>query len=82
MIKFSGPANYKITVQGILTETFLNSFEGLKVVTEKDEENKYSTKIDIRIKDQAELSGIINTLYEWRFPILLVEYESDILNDF
>ena len=82
LIKFNEPANYKIAVQGILTETFLQSFEGIKILTEKDDKNSYSTKINVRIKDQAELSGIINALYDWGFPILLVEYEDKILKDF
>ena len=81
MIKFNKPANYKIAVQGILTETFLQSFEGLKILTEKDDKNSYYTKINVRIKDQAELSGIISALYDWGFPILLIEYEDEILKD-
>ena len=81
MIKFNGPATYKIKVQGILSETFLSSFNGIKSSTEKDLENKYVTTIEIIIKDQAELSGIINSLYEWRYPILLVECGGEILDD-
>ena len=82
MIKFNGPATYKIKVQGILSETFLNSFDGVKCSTEKELGNKYVTTIEIKIKDQAELSGIINSLYEWRYPILLVECEGEILNEY
>ena len=82
MIKFNGPANYKIIVQGTLPEKFMYCFEGLEIVTVKDKSHKCCTVINTRIKDQAELSGMINTLYEWGYPILLVECEGKIVNEY
>ncbi len=81
VIKFSGPASYTISIQGSLSEELLSYFEGIKVKSEKKSDTAIITTLECRIKDQSELSGIINTLYEWRYPILLVECEGETIKD-
>jgi len=82
-IKFSGPADYKIIVQGRLTSEFLNFFNVLNIFPEENSENgNFITKLTVSVKDQAELAGLLNSLYEWRYLILLVECEHEILKSF
>ena len=49
-----------------------------KSVNETDK--NITTSIRVKIKDQAELSAVMNTLYEWRYTILLVKCEGSTLN--
>jgi len=74
-VRFSGPAEYSITVQGKLPESITEKFEGIEnyFVTETDQST--ITSIKIKIKDQAQLSGLMNDLYNGRFPILKVDCE-------
>ena len=74
-IKFNEPAYYKITVQGKLTDTITNILGNMKISTEKESGGTTITVLKGKIKDQAELSGIIDTLYSWRYPIIKVECE-------
>lgn len=80
VLKFIEPAKYLITVQGKLPESITEFFQGIEnfLVTETGQST--ITSIKIRIKDQAQLSGIMNTFYDWRFPILKVECEDEKYN--
>lgn len=79
-IKFNEPAHYKITVQGKLTDDIINILGNMRLVSERESDKITITVLEGKIKDQAELSGIIDTLYDWRYPILLVECKGEILN--
>jgi hypothetical protein len=81
-IKFSEPASYLISVQGKLPETIVDNFEGIENFTVTETNKSIITLITIKIKDQAHLSGLMNTIYDWRFPILKVECEGEIPKDF
>ena len=72
-IKFDAPATYKIVVQGSLTENLYPCFSELKIVTGKGKKGVNITFLTGNIKDQAALAGILNILYEFHYPILLVE---------
>jgi hypothetical protein len=68
------PAAYKITVKGALlrydNHPFLTDAAVIRVAGEGDD--LHST-ISLTVKDQAELTGILNTLYSMHCVILLVE---------
>ena len=73
LIRFDSPVFYHITVQGKLNEDILEmiradehhvQFEGEKMIT----------SLRVYVKDQAQLTGILNALYDMRHPILRVEY--------
>ena len=81
LIKFNEPACYFISVQGKLPETIVDCFEGIENFTVTETNKSIITLITIKIKDQAHLSGLMNTLYDWRFPILKVECESSNKNN-
>lgn len=81
-VKFSGPAYYTISVQGKLNPKLFDSFEEMKIIEDKTIDDISITTIAGRIKDQTQLSGIINTIYDLGFPILLVECDGSILREY
>lgn len=74
-IKFSGPAEYIISIQGNLSESLASNIGGLRNISVDETDKNITTSIRVKIKDQAELSAVMNTLYEWRYTILLVKCE-------
>ena len=72
-VKFSGRANYRIKVQGKLDHAWSDTLGGLRITTEKKSEDDFVTTLEGAIKDQAELSGILNSLYDMHFTVLAVK---------
>jgi hypothetical protein len=74
-------ADYRITAQGWLDESWSDRLAGMhiKVIIPED-------KIPViillgHLQDQAELLGVLNSLYELRLPIISVETISDAVQD-
>ncbi len=72
-IDFAGPATYRIVVQGALSEPWHDRLAGLTITTTHRRGAVPRTTLVGRIRDQAELSGLLDTLYGLHFPILSVE---------
>ncbi len=72
-VEFGGPATYRILVQGEIGERWLNRLAGLEVSTVVREHGAARTTLAGSIRDQAELSGVLETLYGLHLPILRVE---------
>ncbi|MGI9570479.1 MAG: hypothetical protein ACR2PH_12265 [Desulfobulbia bacterium] len=72
-LKFDGPATYRITVQGLISERFSESFAGMRMTTGQDVNTAPITILAGRVQDQAELAGVLNSLYETHVPIISVE---------
>ena len=72
---FDKSGNYRIRVQGVLDETWSDRMGGLRITAGsfKDQE-KPVTELVGQVRDQAELSGVLNTLYEMHLTLLSVEY--------
>lgn len=70
-LKFSTPAFYRIKISGIVDENFGDYLGGMEI-TNIDFEKSITT-LNGKMKDQAALSGVLNTLYDLRFTILNVE---------
>lgn len=71
-VKFDSAAHYHITVQGKLDTDLLD----LVRAEEHQQEihtDKMITTIKVYVKDQAQLSGILNILYDRHHTILIVE---------
>ncbi len=66
------PDDYRIVVQGILPESYSDRLGGLCIVHEEIGNQRPVTILVGPIRDQAELSGVLNTLYELHRPILEV----------
>ena len=71
------PATYRIEVEGVLEEIWADSVAGMRISTRKRADQSTVMTLTGRLKDQAELSGVLNGLYELHLPILSVEILSE-----
>ena len=67
------PATYRIEVEGFLEEGLSDLLGGFRIDTYLRNDQTKVAVISGRARDQAELVGILNTLYEMHLPILSVE---------
>ena len=74
---FSAPGYYRIEVQGRLSQDWLDRMGAMQVEAQSPQEDVDVTVLQGRVSDQAQLSGIINTLYELHLPLLAVKYLGD-----
>ena len=74
---FSAPGYYRIEVQGRLSQDWLDRMGAMQVEAQSPQEDVDVTVLQGRVSDQAQLSGIINTLYELHLPLLAVNYLGD-----
>ena len=73
-VEFGGPAIYRIVVQGSLSEDWSGRLAGMAITTTSQGERTPRTTLVGTILDQAELSGVLDTLYGLHLPILKVEH--------
>ena len=71
---FDRPGNYRIRVQGFLDESWSDRLAGLRITTSRTGDQKPVSELVGRVCDQAELSGVLITLYELHLTLLSVEY--------
>ena len=71
---FDRPGNYRIRVHGFLDESWSERLGGMYITTNKREDRKTVTILVGHLQDQAELAGILNSLYELHLTLLSVEY--------
>ena len=76
-IEFGGPANYRIVVQGALSEAWSDRLAGLEIRDTSEEGGAPRTTLVGRIRDQSELSGVLDALVGLHLPILRVEQVED-----
>jgi hypothetical protein len=72
-IDFGGTATYRIVVQGLVGEKWIGRLGAMAFTITSRGEGKPHTTLTGSIRDQAELSGILETLYGLHLPILKVE---------
>lgn len=72
-IKLETPATYRIVVQGRLDQSWSDRLGGMAITAHNEGNEASVTTLTGRLRDQAELSGVLNTLYELHLPILKVE---------
>jgi len=72
-INFGGPATYRIVVQGGLDTDWSDRLAGMTIHTTSREHGAPHTTLMGAIRDQAQLSGVLDTLYDLHLPILNVE---------
>ena len=63
-LKFTGPAIYKITVDGVLSESMSEKITGLQINVDRSTPDDPVSVMVGRMEDQAALSGVLNTIYE------------------
>jgi len=69
---FGGPATYRIVVQGAVSENWHRRLGGMEVTTSSSESDEPRTILQGRLRDQAALHGLLETLYALHLPILEV----------
>jgi len=73
-IKLWTPATYRIEVEGHLAESWSDRLAGMLITTRKRLDQTTVTTLVGRLRDQAELSGVLNSLYDLHhLSILKVE---------
>ena len=71
---FNRPANYRIRVQGFLDKKWSERLGGLRITTSKTGDQKSVTVLQGQVSDQAELAGVLSTLYQRHLTLLSVEH--------
>lgn len=72
-IDFGGPATYRIVVQGVLDADWSDRLAGMTIDTSPRAHGAPHTTLMGPIRDQAQLNGVLDTLYDLHLPILKVE---------
>ena len=72
-IEFGVAAVYRIVVQGVLARDWSDRLGGLTITTVERGERAKHTVLEGRILEQAQLSGVLDTLYGLHLPIVSVE---------
>jgi len=76
-LKLWTPAIYRIEVEGEVAESWADRLGAMRITTRKRKDQTTVTTLIGRVTDQAELTGVLNTLYELHLPILSVENLTD-----
>ena len=71
---FSSPGFYRIEVEGILPPAWFDRLGSMQVSSTSQEISDAVTILQGRVADQADLSGILNSLYELHLPLLSVQF--------
>ena len=71
-VNFSAPGNYRVEVQGHLRPDWSDRVGAMRIVS--PEADSAVTVLQGHVCDQAELAGILNTLYELHLPLLSVQH--------
>ena len=67
------PATYKIEVKGSLDGDWSGRLAGMHIEKRHQEDRETVTILSGKVRDQAELIGVLNNLYELHMPLLSVE---------
>ena len=73
-VVFSQPATYRITVEGHLDDSWSDRLDCMAITTRSHGDHGVTTTLVGRVRDQAELFGVLNTLYELHIPLLAVKF--------
>jgi hypothetical protein len=72
-IALGTPATYRIRVRGFLVHGWNERLGNMRIVTVSSKEEPPITTLEGRVKDQSEVIGLMNSLYDLHLPILSVE---------
>lgn len=72
-LKIEDPATYKISVQGCLEDVWSDRLANMTITMDLTNEYSPVSKLTGKVRDQAELVGVLNGLYELRMPLLYME---------
>lgn len=69
-LNITGPATYRILVQGSLDRRWSGRLGGLDIQVFNPEDDDYITQLTGELLDQAALFGVLNSLYDMRYPLI------------
>jgi hypothetical protein len=72
-IEFGGPATYRIVVKGEMGDEWSDRLAGMAISVSRSEAGSPRATLFGPLRDQAELNGVLETLYGLHLPILCVE---------
>jgi len=72
-LDFGGPTDYRIVVQGTLGKEWSDRLAGMEITAINRGTNAAHTELRGFVQDQAELSGVLESLYELHLPIVKIE---------
>lgn len=73
-VLFHEPGIYLIQVFGTLGRSLSECLGHMSIVTSEERDFGTITSIEGKMRDQAELTGVLNMLYEHHFMLLSVQY--------
>ena len=73
-LTFTVPARYCICVKGFLDESWSNRLSGMKIDNQVPDKQNPSAEITGEVRDQTELLGVLNSLYEMHLPLISVNF--------
>jgi hypothetical protein len=73
-LTMSGPAEYRICVQGAIERSWAELFAGMKVAYRNVTTPNALTVLTGDVLDQAELIGLLNRLYGLGLPLVSVQW--------
>ena len=79
-LTYSSPAYIQIEVKGELDKKLSDYLGGLKIDWRADRNKTRISHLEGEIPDQASLIGVLNALYNMRFPIISVELKKQKTN--
>ena len=71
--KFRGAAHYRIVVEGELDARWSGRLAGLSIERCEGNDQRPHTVLTGKIRDQAELNGVLESLYGLHLPIVRLE---------
>lgn len=66
-------SKYQIVVKGHLHQVFSDRIGGMTITSEPQDDGSWTTSLTGDLFDQAELSGVLNTLYDLQLSIVSVQ---------
>jgi len=77
-LNFKNAAIYKIVVQGIVQESLSDRYRGMQITVERKKGKAAISTLVGEIRDQAALSGVLNTIYDSHLTVISVNMLSEI----
>ena len=72
-MEFDGPAVYRVRVRGRLGASWSDRLGGMTITVFSADTGPWFTSLVGELSDQADLVGVLNTLYGLHLPVLSVE---------
>ena len=76
-LKLWNSATYRIEVEGEAGGSIFSGMSGMRITTHTRKDQSVKTTLVCRMRDQAELTGLLNALHDLHLPILSVTLFED-----